>query len=85
MIAQGGQCAEVAGDRYLPPDAADRAYLQPSDTRSTCGWKGVASYFHLVVDGKVNRDAAGHYPDPKSPAKQIAGRIASWRGVMIEP
>lgn len=42
-------------------------------------------YFSLVVDGDENRDAAWYYAEPKSAAKQIAGRIAFWRGVQVAP
>jgi uncharacterized protein (DUF427 family) len=39
----------------------------------------------VAAGGEVNRDAAWYYPQPKEAAKQIAGRIAFWRGVRIEP
>jgi uncharacterized protein (DUF427 family) len=85
VIAQSDQCVEVEGNRYFPAEAVDRACLQPSDTHTTCGWKGVASYYHVVVGGKVNRDAAWYYADPKPAAKQTRDRIAFWRGVVVEP
>jgi pyruvate/2-oxoglutarate dehydrogenase complex dihydrolipoamide dehydrogenase (E3) component len=48
-------------------------------------WKGVASYYDVVVDGAVNRDAAWHYPQPSDRAAPlVGGRIAFWRGVRIE-
>ena len=31
--------------------------LKPSSTTSNCPWKGIASYFHVEVGGKVNEDA----------------------------
>lgn len=75
----------VEGNIYFPIEAVHRAYLQPSDHHTNCAWKGTASYYHVAVDGKVNRDAAWYYPQPKDAAKQIAGRIAFWRGVRVEP
>jgi uncharacterized protein (DUF427 family) len=75
----------VEGNVYFPDEAVHHAYLQPSDHTSVCPWKGTAGYYHLVVDGEVNRDAAWYYREPKQAAKQIAGRIAFWRGVRIEP
>jgi uncharacterized protein (DUF427 family) len=39
----------------------------------------------VVVDGKRNSDAAWYYPAPKEPAKEIAGYVAFWRGVQVEP
>lgn len=85
VIAQSEHCEVVEGNLYFPPEAVDRTCLQPSETHTTCGWKGIASYYNVIVDGKVNRDAAWYYPDPKPAAKQIAGRIAFWRGVTVEP
>jgi uncharacterized protein (DUF427 family) len=74
----------VEGNVYFSPDAVRTEYLQPSDTHTVCGWKGTASYYHVVVDGETNRDAAWYYPDPKDAARNIAGRIAFWKGVKIE-
>lgn len=61
-----------------------REFLRPGDTHTTCGWKGIASYYDVVVDGQVNKDAAWYYPDPKPAAANIAGCIAFWRGVGID-
>jgi uncharacterized protein (DUF427 family) len=59
-------------------------YFQPSNTSTTCSWKGVASYYNVVVDRQVNKDAAWYYPAPKDAAKNIAGYVAFWRGVKVE-
>ena len=74
----------VEGNVYFPPDAVGRDHLVPSDTRTVCPWKGTASYYHLTVNGQINRDAAWYYPDPKPAAENIRGRIAFWRGVRVE-
>ena len=74
----------VEGNVYFPADAVGRDYLQPSDTHTVCGWKGTASYYHVAVNGEVNRDAAWYYPEPKDAAKNITGRIAFWKGVKVE-
>jgi uncharacterized protein (DUF427 family) len=74
----------VEGNVYFPPDAVRRDYLTPSETQTVCPWKGTASYYHVAVDGKINRDAAWYYPDPKAAAENIRGRIAFWRGVQVE-
>ena len=73
----------VEGNVYFPVDAVRRDYLQPSETHTVCGWKGTASYYHLVVDGQVNRDAAWYYPEPKDAARNVTGRIAFWKGVEV--
>ena len=58
--------------------------FEDSDTHTTCGWKGVASYKTLVVDGQRNVDAAWYYPDPKEKASELKGWFAFWRGVEVE-
>ena len=73
----------VEGNVYFPRSAVDQQYLTPSDKHTVCSWKGTASYYNVVVDGKVNGDAAWFYPEPKDAAKQIAGHIAFWRGVAV--
>jgi uncharacterized protein (DUF427 family) len=74
----------VEGNIYFPIESVNAAYLQPSEYHTVCGWKGTASYYSLAVDGEVNRDAAWFYPEPKDAAKQIAGKVAFWRGVKVE-
>jgi uncharacterized protein (DUF427 family) len=84
VIAESDQTVVVEGNHYFPPAAVDPAFLQQSTTHTTCPWKGVASYYDVVVDGKVNKDAAWYYPQPKDAAKQIQDHIAFWRGVTVQ-
>jgi uncharacterized protein (DUF427 family) len=84
VVAESDSCEVVEGNQYFPADSVKREYLRPSDTHTTCPWKGVASYWSLEVDGKVNPDAAWYYPAPKDAAKNIRGRIAFWKGVKVE-
>jgi uncharacterized protein (DUF427 family) len=74
----------VEGNIYFPPEAIKMEYFRPSDTHTVCPWKGTASYYDVVVDGKVNKDAAWYYPDPKDAAANIKDHIAFWHGVMVE-
>lgn len=84
-LAESDQTIVVEGNHYFPPEAVDTAYFRGSETHTTCPWKGVASYYTVAVDGKENVDAAWYYPTPKDAAKQIAGYIAFWKGVTVEP
>ena len=59
-------------------------FLKPSETHTVCGWKGTASYYDVVVDGQVNRDAAWYYPDTFPAAKHVEGFVAFWNGVDVE-
>jgi uncharacterized protein (DUF427 family) len=73
----------VEGNVYFPLASVASEYLRPSDTHTVCGWKGTASYYDVVVDGQVNKDAAWYYAEPYDAAKEIKGRVAFWRGVEI--
>lgn len=84
VIAESEDTVVVEGNHYFPADAVDAAVLRPSDTHTTCPWKGEASYYTVEVDGRENPDAAWYYPQPKAAAAQIAGRVAFWRGVVVE-
>ena len=84
LLAESDRCVVVEGNQYFPPDTVRRDHLRPSTTHTTCPWKGIASYYDVVVDGQVNRDAAWYYPEPKEAAKQIQNHVAFWRGVTVE-
>lgn len=83
VIAESDDIVTVEGNAYFPHAAVHQAYLRPSDHHTTCPWKGSASYYSLEVDGQQNANAAWYYPTPKDAAKQIAGRVAFWKGVQV--
>ena len=84
VVAESDRTQVVEGNHYFPPDSVDRTRIRPSETHTVCSWKGTASYYDVVVDGKVNADAAWYYPEPKSAASSIAGWVAFWHGVTVE-
>ena len=84
VLAESDHTVVVEGNHYFPPDAVDDAHLRPSSTHTTCGWKGVASYYTVTVEGRDNLDAAWFYPEPKAEAANIRGLIAFWKGVTVE-
>ena len=85
VIAESADTIVVENNHYFPPSSVNPAFLAASQTHSSCPWKGQASYHSLNVDGKTNTDAAWYYPTPKDAAKQIAGYVAFWKGVTIQP
>ncbi|MFV9503846.1 MAG: DUF427 domain-containing protein [Oscillochloridaceae bacterium umkhey_bin13] len=85
VIAESDATVVLEGNHYFPPSAVSSAYLRDSGTHTVCGWKGTASYYDVVVADQVNKDAAWYYPEPKDAARQIAGYVAFWRGVRVEP
>jgi len=84
ILAESDATVEVEGNQYFPPQAIKSEYFKPSDKRTTCPWKGLASYYHVEVNGKRNADAAWFYPEPKSAAQQIKDHVAFWKGVRVE-
>lgn len=84
VIAESNRCEQVEGNFYFPPADVNMTRLKESEHRTTCGWKGVAHYYHVVVDDEVNENAAWFYPDPKPAAENIKDHIAFWRGVSVE-
>jgi len=83
VIAESDTWEEVEGNVYFPPDAVNMDYLEPSDSTYTCPWKGHADYYHVVVNGDKNEDAAWVYPEPKEAAANIKGHFAFWHGVEV--
>jgi len=84
VLAESDRCEIVEGNQYFPADSLNMEYFKPSSTHTTCGWKGVASYYNIEVNGEINKDAAWYYPEPKDAAKKIKGHIAFWRGVKVQ-
>ncbi|WP_426196812.1 DUF427 domain-containing protein [Massilia sp. DWR3-1-1] len=83
VLAHSNDTLVVEGNHYFPPSALDMQFFKPSDKTTVCSWKGTASYYDIEAGGKVNKDAAWFYPDPKSAASNIAGYIAFWKGVEV--
>jgi uncharacterized protein (DUF427 family) len=84
-LAESDRTVVVEGNHYFPADAIDRSKFKPSATHTVCPWKGTASYYTVVVDGKENPDAAWFYPEPKDAAKEIKDHVAFWKGVEVRP
>lgn len=84
VIAQSDDTVVVEGNHYFPREAVRDAHLDDSAHSSHCPWKGVASYFDVVVEGERNPRAAWYYREPHQAAERIRGRVAFWRGVTVE-
>lgn len=83
VIAESNKTVVVEGNHYFPADSINREYFAPTETHTVCGWKGTASYYNVVVNGKTNKDAAWYYPETKPDAKDIEGYVAFWKGVEV--
>jgi uncharacterized protein (DUF427 family) len=61
---------------YFPRDAIAMAFLDSSDTTTTCPHKGLASFYSIQTKSVLLEDAAWSYENPKSGLEQIAGYLA---------
>ena len=84
VLAESPTTEIVEGNHYFPPEALRQQFFRRSDTRTICPWKGTAHYYSITVGDQTNPDAAWFYPEPKSAASRIAGKVAFWKGVRIE-
>ena len=88
VLAESDQIIRIEGNAYFPPDSVKRDYLQPSDHHTICPWKGVASYYSVVVNGETNDEAAWYYPTPKAGSIERVGQdfsnyVAFWHVVEV--
>jgi uncharacterized protein (DUF427 family) len=84
VLAQAPRTIRLEGNHYFPPESLTREYFTASRTKSVCPWKGMASYYTVVVDGQANPDAAWYYPHPSPLARRIRDHVAFWNGVRVE-
>jgi uncharacterized protein (DUF427 family) len=84
LLAESDKTINVENNQYFPAETINKEFFKPSNTHTECHWKGTASYYNIVVEGKENKDAAWYYPNTKPMAKNIEGYIAFWKGVTVE-
>ena len=77
LVAEAGHGPVI----YVPRADMNMALLMPSTRRSTCPWKGEASYLS-VIDGP--QDVAWSYAAPHERVAEIAGHLAFYPVVRVE-
>jgi uncharacterized protein (DUF427 family) len=82
-IAESDDTVLVEGNHYFPMSSLNRDAVTFSNHKTTCPWKGTASYYSLLVNGELNTDAAWYYADPKPEAEEIRDRVAFWKDVKV--
>jgi uncharacterized protein (DUF427 family) len=83
VIAESDDTVMVEGNHYFPQASVNREYISFSNHKTSCPWKGQASYYSINVNGDVNTDAVWYYAEPKGAAANIKGRVAFWKGVQV--
>ncbi|MEL6681755.1 MAG: DUF427 domain-containing protein [Pseudomonadota bacterium] len=61
---------------YFPRSDIAMAFLEPSDTTTTCPYKGAARYYAIAAKSGTIPDAAWSYEDPKSDVAEIKDYLA---------
>jgi uncharacterized protein (DUF427 family) len=84
VIAETEEYEIVEGNVYFPPGAIKREYFSESALRTTCPWKGLASYYSVSVDGQQASDVAWYYPAPSEAAANIKDYVAFYQQIVIE-
>lgn len=85
VIAESDDIVTIEGNHYFPEGSVKRDFITFSNHKTSCAWKGQASYYSVMVNGELNADAAWYYADPKPEAANIKGRVAFWKGVSVLP
>ena len=67
---------------YLPLADCREGALVPSDHRTFCEWKGLASYWTVRGGDRVEPDAAWGYPEPAPGFEVLRGTVAFYCGRM---
>ena len=67
---------------YIAPAFIATGAVRAVEGTSVCEWKGRASYFDVVANGKVAPRAAWTYPAPTADFGAIAGFVAFYAGPM---
>jgi uncharacterized protein (DUF427 family) len=61
---------------YLPKTNVNLEFLEPSDKRDFCPYKGVSNYYDLVINGKRFKDYAWWHKYPTMESGAITGKIS---------
>ncbi|KAK4946018.1 hypothetical protein LTR10_014820 [Elasticomyces elasticus] len=65
----------LPGRWYLPRTAVNWEYLKESETHTGCPYKGEASYYNAVINGKEHKDVVWWYKNPTLESALIAGLL----------
>jgi uncharacterized protein (DUF427 family) len=60
---------------YLPREDVRTDLLEPSETTTRCPYKGVAAYWSVRLEGRLEQDIAWAYPEPAHDAEAVRGLL----------
>jgi len=81
VLGESTQALELSEGSYAPVIYFPRgdiamAFLEKTETSTTCPHKGAATYYSIVTKSTVLKDAAWSYEAPKDAVSAIAGHLA---------
>ena len=85
ILAQSDNTQVIEGNHYFPPESVNKEYLHESEFTSSCPWKGIASYYDIVVGENSLKNGAWYYHEPKPATEEVKDYVAFARnkGVAI--
>ena len=60
---------------YLPPEDVREELLRPTNSETTCPFKGQASYWSVLLDDEVHDDLVWSYESPIPQAEGVKGLL----------
>lgn len=83
VIAESDNTVVVEGIHYFPIISIKPEYFTETQHTTSCGWKGLANYYSIQVNGQENSNAAWVYRTPLKAAENIKNHVAFWKGVKV--
>jgi uncharacterized protein (DUF427 family) len=60
---------------YIPPEDVRTELLVPSETKTVCPHKGIASYRSLRKNDEIGEDLVWYYPEPLPEAQKVKDHL----------
>ena len=83
VIAESYTYEIIDRNIFFPPNKVNKKFLRHNDYHTTCIYKGRASYYDVVINKAVNKNAALYYPHPKKGFEKITNYIAFRHGIEV--
>jgi uncharacterized protein (DUF427 family) len=83
VIAESDATIVMEGNHYFPVNSLNMEFFKKSETCTTCPWKGVASYYDILINDYKSKDAAWFYQNPSELAHNIKDHVAFWKDVVV--
>ncbi|HET8690245.1 MAG TPA: DUF427 domain-containing protein [Candidatus Saccharimonadales bacterium] len=79
----------IEGNWYFPQNSLKKENFKLSDHKTTCFWKGEASYYDVMAGGQTNDFGAWYYHQPMAGSIERVGKdftdyVAFWNGIQVE-